>query len=236
MASELLSKWLVHYDPIHRGLTREGVANAVCATGGQFLPRIRGGYNLRRRERSAPAEAAVIVGTAGADAATVRTFPWVGHEPRRRYVYTLAAIGGGGMENRAEEASTEVLTDELGGFAGRRPNSPADVQLVPLADGRFAVRWVYLPQGQQAEPSHFQLYTNGSGDAIDYGAVAGTVPYRPGQIHFEYITQPCPHGQRVRWAVRASSAEAEDTNDIQVFGWAQAAPPPGEPTMLITLD
>ena len=100
--SDLLRRWLAHYDPIHRGYTPRGIANAVCATNGWAFPRVRGGTNLYRGSPTAEAvDLTHPVGAAGRGATTIANFPWRPHGAGKEYYYVLRAIGGGGVESPA---------------------------------------------------------------------------------------------------------------------------------------
>ena len=106
---ELLGKWLEHYDPIHRGWTRRGIANGVCMTRGFAFPRIAGGYNLYRGgPTGADVDYTAPVGAAGARAAGIRTLPWGRLEAGAEYIFVLRSIGGGGVESADGEEVVRV--------------------------------------------------------------------------------------------------------------------------------
>lgn len=238
----LLTRWLEHYDPIHRGWTVAGIANGVCATCGYFFPRIRGGYNLRRAVGRVPDCVAPIVGAAGAEheggteQATVRTFPWVRHQASTEYLYRLTAISGGGVEDLDDQALAVVAFDAAGNWVGARPNAPGDLQMAPLSRGRFRLRWTYSEDGEQAAPARFNIYHDGGTGTVDYQNVVARVDYRPGRFHYEYLSMAFAHGTRVRWGVRAeSSAGAEEMNEQVVWGWAEALGPAVNPTTIVAL-
>jgi hypothetical protein len=151
------------------------------------------------------------------------------------YHYWLVPVGGGGVENWADEVVASFVTNWVGDWDGHMPNAPTDLQIVPLSWGRFAVRWTYLPQGQDIEPSGFRLYTTYEG-ILNYGSVSGNVPYIPGRIHYEYITQSKPDGELVGWAVRARSPDGyEEKNMNQVYASARNQPPPIDPVVMLTV-
>lgn len=238
MSHTLLAEWLKHYDPIHRGWTPAGIANGACATAGFSFPRIKGGYNLRRGTSSPPGPADQIVGAAGHDATTIRTFPFVGHEPSTTYCYRLFAVGGGGVENTVEEVVAEAAFDAAGNWIGARPNPPSDLRVVSLSGGRFLLKWTYSPEGEPAEPGEFRVYSDGgTGGPIDYDAPVAVVAFRWGRFHYAYVSAAFAHGTRVRWAVRAAtSTGVEEPNPHQAVGWAEAAPPPANPAVLVTVE
>lgn len=236
MASELLAKWLIHYDPIHRGWTQSGIAHGACATCGFAFPRIRGGYCLRRRVEGVPGLDDPIVGAAGYDATTIRTFSWVEHPSNTTHLYRLFPVGGGGVENTLDATTAEVAIEDLGGWRGRVPNAPTDLRLRPMSGGRFLLEWTYLPEGEAIAPSQFNIYTN-EGDQIEYGGVFDYVAYQVGRIHYQYVTNYRAHGERAMWAVRAHSvAYGEETNTRFVAALAQAQPPPINPTVAVSLQ
>jgi hypothetical protein len=235
MSFDLLAKWLDWYDPIHRGWTLKGIANGVCATNGFSFPRIQGGYNLRRAVGELPGPTAAIVGAAGAQATTIRTFPWVSHSADTEYTYRLMAVGGGGVENVADEVTTVAPFDSGGDWVGLRPNAPTDLRVTAASGGKFVLRWTYTREGEQVEPAQFRIYNDaGSGD-VDYETVVATVSYRRGRFHYLALSSAFSDGVRVRWGVRAVSASGvEEDNQIVVEQWADAQPPPINPTVLTT--
>lgn len=235
MISSLLECWLAHYDPIHRGWTPSGIANGVCATSGYFFPRIRGGYNLRRCAGEALDAAAAIIGAAGADATTIRTFPWVAHEASTSYVYGLTAMSGGGVENVIDEVLSHTAFDAAGEWVGARPNAPSDLRVTPTAGGRFVLQWNYTRDGEQAEPAQFNVYHDNGTGAVDFEHLAAMVDYRRGQFCYTYSSEAFAHAACIRWVVRAASAAGvEEANEMAVGGWAEAQAPPVNPAVLLT--
>lgn len=225
--SELLDKWLVHYDPIHRGWTPSGIANAVCTTSGIFFPRVRGGWNLYRGQDSAAAiDYSQVVGAAGAEATEVRNFAWRGHEAARTYFYALRAVGPGGVESETGENVRRFETDGNGNWLGPQPNQPQNVSVRRLAGGVFKVRWTYSPVGQETAPVSFRLYNGENGSPINYSEAVATVAYRPGRHYYGYESVAFADGVEVDWAVRAVSAEGrEDSNVLAAAARADASGP-----------
>ncbi|NLX12491.1 MAG: hypothetical protein GXY44_02410 [Phycisphaerales bacterium] len=236
MTNDLLQYWLRHYDPIHRGWTPKGIANGLCSTEGFFFPRIAGGYNLFRAVGRVPADCDPIVGAAGHDAVTIRTFPWIRHAASTVYMWRLAAIGGGGVGNCTDEASTTTAFDEAGRWVGCRPNAPADLRVTALSGGRFLLRWTYTEEGQQVEPLIFHIYHDGGRGTMDYETPVGVVDYRRRQWHYAFTTAGFDHDTRVRWAVRAVSASGvEERNVLTVAGRAERQAPPINPPVMLSL-
>ncbi len=235
MACDLLSKWLVHYDPLHRGWTLTGIANGVGATCGFFFPRIAGGYNLRRAVGQLPDGLAVIVGAAGATAETIETFPWVTHDAGVTYTYRLVAVSGGGCEDLIDEVTTQAAFDGAGEWLGARPHAPADLQVTPLSGGRFRLGWTYTPEGEQAAPASFRVYHDAGTGSMNFSQVVGTVDYRRGRLHYAFTSESFAEGTRVGFVVRAiSAAGAQEPNERVVRGLADAAAPVINPVVVIT--
>jgi hypothetical protein len=230
MGETLLERWLEYYDPLHRGWTAAGIANAVCATNGYSFPRIKGGYNLRRRMGATPDLSDPIVGAAGHDATSVRTFPWVGHDSGAAYVYRLSAVSGGGVEDAGLPVVAEVAIDETGAWAGLRPTAPGDLAVEALSQGRFAVRWTFIEHDGAVLPAVFRVYHDGGSGSIDFQTPAGEVARLMGKLHYAFVSGSFPHGTAVRWAVRAVSAGGvEERNTRAVRGRAASAGPGGVP-------
>lgn len=223
---DLLRKWLAWYDPIHRGWTPRGIAGGTCATSGFCFPRVRGGYLLRRASGGAPTSDSPIAGAAGADACEVREWPWMTHVAGTAYVYRLHAVNGGGVEEKGEDNTAVVEFDGDGLWTGARPNRPTGLWVRPIAGGRFELRWGYAPRGEQAEPSEFRVFTDGGGGAVEYAAAVGQAAYRAGRRAYRFVTPAFAHGARVRWAVRAVTADGvDDGNTATVVGVADAIGP-----------
>lgn len=234
MSRSLLDSWLDHYDPVHHGCTPAGIANGVCATLGFGFPRVRGGYNLWREVGGASGAAASIVGAAGAYATTIRTFPWVPHGPEAAYVYRLAAISGGGVENPAEAARAAALFDGEGAWFGPLPNAPGDLRVTPVAGGRFLIRWTHSSADEQDAPAAFHLYHDAGAGTIDFSQPAASVAYVPGRFHFAHVSAPFAHDERVGWVVRSvTAAGVEERNLRAVSALARATAPPGPPAVIV---
>ena len=225
--SDLLDKWLAHYDPIHRGWTRDGIANAVCTTAGWFFPRIAGGYNLRRAVGGKPELTDLIAGAAPADAEQIANFPWIAHEASTVYYYRLNAIGAGGVEEQSQRNVRRVEFDAAGTLVGPRPNGPSHVQVAASAGGRFDLRWRYAWPDEEVPPAAFRIYSDGGTGTMDYVTPVATVPHRVGKADYRYTSAPFAHGTAVQWAVRAAAASGlEEKNDMVVAAKADATGPP----------
>ncbi len=234
MSGELFSKWLAHYDSIHRGYTPRGMANAVCATNGWTFPRINGGYNLYRGTPAAPdIDYAFPVGAAGPAAETVTNFAWRPHAADTEYFYVLRAVGGGGVESPSSAPPVSVVFDAAGGFLGGRPNSPMALTVTLASGGRFVPRWSYSDVGEEASPTQFRVYTDGGTGTIDYDHAVGQIAFRTGQVHFSHTSDAHVHGARRRWGVRAvTDAGRHDGNEIRVQEVADAEGPEPHPNVV----
>ncbi len=239
MASDLFIKWLAHYDTIHRGYTPAGIANAVTATGGSSFPRMAGGYNLYRGvDDDGAIDYANPVGAAGRNATTIANFTWRPHAASTRYFYTIKAVGGGGVESAASLPARIAEFDQSGGLLGLRPNAPNDLNVSPVAGGKFLVKWVYCARFQEAMPAEFRLYHDAGTGTVDYQTVIAQVSYRPGRVHYSYTSAAFAHDARRIWSVRAVTAgSVDDGNVSQVFAWADTqAPDPHPAVRLARLD
>ncbi len=233
--SELQTKWLAHYDPIHRGWTPRGIATGLCTTNGFFFPRVRGGYHLRRATGAIPSMDAAIVGAGAAGETTIREFPWVTRTPGAVYVYRLNAIGAGGVEEAGTDNLATVEFDAAGNWVGARPTGPANLRVRPLAGGRFELRWTYSEPNTAAagEAIEFRVFSDGGTGTMDYVTAVATIAVRARRLHYRYATAAFPHGAKVKWAVRAYTAQTvHDGNTNAVFAWADAEGPPAVPAFV----
>ena len=231
MSVDLFEKWLAYYDPIHRGYTVRGIANALTATNGWCFPRVAGGYNLYRGSDSIESiDFAHPAGAAGSLATSIGNFPWHPHAASTCYVYAIKAIGGGGVESEASRPARVAEFDVESALLGPRPNGPSELTARAAAGGRFELRWVYPSRRQEAAPSGFHIYHDGGTGLIDYGTVVASVPYRRGRVHYHWLSGPFGHGARRIWSVRAVSAEGvDDGNILTAAGGADAEAPPAHP-------
>ena len=241
MPGDLLTKWLEHYDPIHRGYTPRGIANAVCAACGWSFPRIKGGYNLYRGTLTAEAiDYTLPVGAAGPQATIkphlpfrITNFSWRPHAADTEYFYTLRAVGGGGVESPPTQPPVSIAFDAGGGFVGGRPNAPTALSVSTASGGRFVLRWSYAVGGEEVSPSEFRIHSDGGTGTVDYENAVGQVTCVTGQIHFSYTTSEAAHGARRKWGVRAVSARGrDDGNEITVEALADASGPAPHPNLL----
>lgn len=235
MVTDLLSKWLAHYDPIHRGWTPRGIANGVCATNGYSFPRVGGGYNLYRgTPDSDDLDYSSPVGAAGTGAAEIQTFAWRLHQPLTAYVYALRSIGGGGVESESGPVADLVSFDGAGAPAGLRPNSVDDLAVRPIADGKFEIGFDYDPREQEAPPVSFAIFTDLGDGVLDYGSAIGTVAYIPHGGRVRFKTTSFTHGAVRTFSVRALAADGTDDGSVNtVSAIADAEPPPVHPSIFV---
>jgi len=226
--SDLLEKWLLHYDPVHRGFTPRGIANGVCATRGFSFPRVSGGYNLyRSNEVINDIEFASPVGVAGANAVSIQTFVWQPAPASATRYFALTAIGGGGVESAAGSLQVRIEFDNEGDPVAPAPNSPVDLHVSPRAGGRFEIVWRYHERDQAVAPNSFDVYDGASEAAVDYESPIANVAYRARAGWFSVITDAHAHDAMRCFAVRAvSAAGTNDGNTFVVSRRARAAGPP----------
>jgi len=240
MAGNLLSKWLSHYDPIHRGYTPRGIANAVCATNGWSFPRIKGGYNLYRgTPTSGDIDYTRPVGAAGPAASAISDFAWCSHEAGTEHFYALRAVGGGGVESSSSQPPVSVAFDDSGDFWGGRPNSPTALAVSPVSGGGFLVRWSYSAQAEEVSPTGFLVHSDGGTGTMDYehSVGGGIVTHQRGRLHYALTTPAYDHGARRMFGVRAVSANGRgDGNVVTVEGIADAQGPDPHPNLFVEID
>ena len=229
---DLLRRWLTYYDPIHRGFTPAGIANGVCATAGFFFPRVSGGYNLYRGVGSASAiDFNFPVGAAGAEAAEIRNFTWWGHSFETEYYYAVRAVGGGGVESEASHPAMKVPFDDYH-YAGLLPNPPSDLRVRPVAAGALEISWTYDRRNEQARPHTWFVYTDHGTGTMDYSWPVQVCGYRLGQVHYSVTDGPYPHGTKVGYVVRTTTAAgAYEGNTNIVHGIADALTPAAHPSV-----
>ena len=233
--SEMLDKWLAHYDPIHRGWTVRGIANGVCATNGFAFPRVSGGYNLYRGVNGA-IDFDLPVGAAGAKAKSITTFSWRRHSGPAEYTYALRAIGGGGVESEASAPMVTVGFDAQGELEPLRPNGPVDLAVRAVANGRFEVSWAYERRGEAIAPATFSVFSDGGLGEMDWGTPVGSVAYRIRGGRYCFVSTGYAHDTEVQFGVRAVAANgASDGNETVVTARARAVGPAALEAVLIEL-
>ena len=152
----------------------------------------------------------------------------------KRYHGKWSAVNGGGVEEWEEAVTAQALFDGSGEWVGMIPNAPADLQVRPQVGGTFLLQWTYPRESEEIEPSEFRVYNDSGTGTINYSTVVDTVSHRRGRLHFSYTSTVFADGTRVRWAVRAVSAGAEEKNTNNVFDTADSAAPPINPVVWIT--
>ncbi len=238
--SALLDEYLRHYDGLRLGMTRRGLASALHASVGQSFVRAGGGYNLYRGEETiANIDWSAPAGAAGCAATTIRTFPGVAHDPQRRYVYALRAVGPGGAEEPVDVAAIDpdecavVSFDGSGALVAPGAWPPHDVRVEPLSGGRFAVRWRGSPGGPRMR--EFQIYTDSGSGEINLAAPAAVISARPWQREYVWVSAPFADGLAVQWAVRAVNPAGQQPPAAQIVRARAAlgAPPANQAVVVM---
>lgn len=221
----LLERWLLHYDPIHRGYTQRGIANGVTATCGWGFPRVGGGYNLYRSVNGAAVDGDRPVGAAGRSATSIESFSWRPHAVSTDYAYSVRSIGGGGVES-ADSEGVLAAFDGVGALIGPAPHAASDVAVRAISGGRFEVRWRYDAAGEAVAPAMFRLFHDGGSGTVDYGTVVGTVTYGACRALYAYVSGGFGHDVRRVWGVRAVSDEGvEEENELTAAAWSDDLAP-----------
>jgi len=236
MSSELFDKWLAYYDPIHRGYTVTGIANAVTVTNGWSFGRISGGYNLYRGTNgSGSIDFSMPVGAAGSQVTSIGNFSWRPHAAGTSYCYAVKAVGGGGVESEASHPVNEAAFDAGGALKGVKPNSPSGLRVRSIDGGRFELRWTYPRRHAEGVPATFDVFHDAGTGVVDYQTVVGQVVSRRGRLFYEYTSGAFTHGTRLLWSVRAVTSDgADDGNASAVLGYADASAPPVHPEIVLS--
>ncbi|NOX58651.1 MAG: hypothetical protein GXP29_07305 [Planctomycetes bacterium] len=233
--SELLERWLLHYDSIHRGWTPAGIANGVTATNGFAFPRIMGGYNLYRSPVGAAAsDPQLIVGASGANASSIETFAWAIAPALSDQRFILRSIGGGGVESAPSSDEVGVAFDILGNPEPLVPNAPHDLSIDQSAAGSFTLTWSYSEHRQGAAPVLFSAFTDGGAGIVDYGISIGDVAYRARGGRYSFVTGPHSHDGEFAFSVRAVTAAGDDDGNVQVVAGLADALAPALPGVVLT--
>jgi len=236
-----LTKWLRYFSPLFRGRfdfhiasttpRREAWNQGLGLTGGRFWVRLAGGHDLRRTISPVsgwtPSLSDALVGRSDGPGASVTTFPWIKHAAGANYGYGLTVVGAGGVQDVADAPVVRASFDDEGALVGPAPNAACDLAVEPVAGGRFLLRWTYDERDEEAAPATFRLFNDaGSPGEVDYDTVVATASYRIRRGYFNWTSDAFTDGSRVRWAVRAVSAEGVEGPESNVaFGVAAAAMP-----------
>jgi hypothetical protein len=225
--SDLLDKYLHHYDPLFLGTGRRALANGMHATLGQMFPRRSGGCNLYRGVGSPEQiDWEDPVGAAGQDATTIRNFRDRGHDADSVYYYAIRAVSPGGVEQEDRDQIACLSFDSTGKAIIPSLNAPCDLHVESLDAGRFKLNWYYGAAEVDQSPREFRVYSNSSAGVVDYNTPVASVPFKFWQRHYEYLTPSFDQGTVVTWAVRAvNSADQEERNTATVFATAETAGP-----------
>ena len=239
-----LTKWLRYFSPMFRGRfdfhiasttpRREVWNQGLGLTGGRFWVRLAGGHDLRRTISPVsgwkPSLSDALVGRSDGPSVTVTTFPWVDHAPGANYGYGLTVVGAGGVQDVAAAPVVRAIFDDEGALVGPAPNPARDLAVEPVAGGRFLLRWTYDERDEEVAPAAFRLFNDaGSPGAVNYDTVVATAPYRTRRGFFSWTSDAFADGTRMRWAVRAVSAEGAEGLESNVAFSVAAAAMPGAP-------
>ncbi|MFH1419449.1 MAG: hypothetical protein ABII12_14330 [Planctomycetota bacterium] len=236
-----LEKWLRYFSPLFRGRfdfllssatpCREAWHQGLGLTGGRFWVRVIGGHDLRRTISPVsgwkPSLSDALVGRSDGPSASVTTFPWVNHAAGANYGYGLTVVGAGGVADAGDAPVARASFDDEGALVGPAPNAACDLAVESVAGGRFILRWTYDERDEEAAPAAFRLFNDaGSPGEVNHDTVVATAPYRTRRGYFNWTSDAFAGGSRVRWAVRAVSADgAEGPASNVAFGVAAAAMP-----------
>ena len=218
-----IEKWMRYYRPLFQGRfeffrSADRPKNGpwhqgLSMTNGRFWVRTRGGHDLRRRDADGQSPCAqdrpacdILVGRSDGPNAALTTFPWVEHIAARSYLYTLRAIGAGGVAEQQQTSNLRLTFDDSGNLLGPSPNTVCALAVESVSNGRFRLRWTYDETDEETSPTAFHVFNDdGSSGTINYDVVVATVPYRVRQGYFHWTSTGFAHDVRVTWSVRAAS-------------------------------
>jgi len=221
MGDDLLSKWLGWWQPLSGGLTPWGFVNGLLLTGGWFWSRVRGGYNLYRgADDKEQIDWSHPVGAGASDSSEVREFAWTAKPAGGRHWYGLKVVGAGGLESSAEDNLLAVAFDESGRLKGGLGGLIRCAWAVTDSAGYIKLKWLYDGLYECAEPDEFVIYHDGGSGQIDFSSARGQVPYRRGQVRYEWSDGPFAAGTKVRFYVCARNSAGE-SNGVYVDAVAE---------------
>jgi hypothetical protein len=137
------------------------------------------------------------------------------------YIRRQVSDCDGGKESK-DSPLCKVVIDTDGDMVPLCPNPPMDLVVVPVAGGKFELRWRYNASDQEIPPSGFKMYLvdNGEWTLLD------TIPcIIGGWGEFQWTSAAFDDGERCYFCVR-SYAVGESQNTNLVSATADAVGPP----------
>jgi len=227
--SDLLTKYLLHADPIHRGWTRAGVAHGRTLTGGLFA-RYGGGTVLYRG--ASASTATEPIGAAGPGATTIRPWAWRHQASGTTYYFRCEAVGSGGVaavDPATDPPITRVRTGDDGTANAATPPAPRRLTVSPVAGGKFVVQWEYRPVGGLRAASEWRIYSDEGTGTVDYVTALDTVSARVSQSGaglYQWLSDAYADTTEVQFVVRARTAAGEEEQNANAVSAEAAATGP----------
>lgn len=234
-----LSKHLLRADPLHRGLTRLGVALGLTLSAGRWMLRPAGVYVLYVGPTAATAT--TVVGAAPAAATSIRPWPWVG-QTAGRWIYRLEAVGAAGVAAVDDASRPPVVAVTVGssGLAGQpAPPAPRRLRATAIAGGKIRLEWEHVPVEGYAAAAEWRVYSDAGTGVMDYNTAVATRRARAsggGAGHYAVETEAFAHATVVQIVVRARTAGGvEEANTRIASATADAEGPAGATIAAVSL-
>jgi len=139
--------------------------------------------------------------------------------------YVRRQVSDCGLES-PDSAACVVVVDSTGAMVGKTPNSPLNLTIERLSNGRFKLRWRYTKLNEEVTPTGFRIYMD-SGSGFDFASPVDTVSYRLSSgVEFSWTSDPLTHGQLYRFCVRSyCESQGESCNTDFVAAAADSEGP-----------
>jgi len=136
------------------------------------------------------------------------------------------------MSEPSEPCIVRIGSD--GNMMGAIPNPPIKLTAELLSGGRIRLRWLYLPDEQEAKPESFRIYID-SGGGFDFSSPADEVDYTR-KREFRWTSGALLHGQRYKFCVRSRAATGESQNVNYVAAVADDTGPEAITNIHLTVE
>ena len=180
----LLDKFLVHYDTLHHGFTRPGIAHGVTATvgrswaipGAQGVEEVAAVAMYRGTAKASSVDYTHPVGLALGKSLTVKNFTYRNHVADTWYLYDQRAVNGAGVISARKHEPMRFLTDGSGNIINPVVPAPvARVTAVAKASGKAEIIAMYAPHGQAVAPTDLRVYGVAVADPLDTATELATL-------------------------------------------------------------
>lgn len=147
-------------------------------------------------------------------------------EPSGDYRFGVRAFDDvTGYEEMNVDAAVEIILDAANHDITARPAAPTHLTATPQKGAAIRLDWSYpYVPGTVAQPTGFHVY-RGTGGVVNYGAVAATVSYTRGVLHYTATLTGLVDGTVYTIGVRAYNAVSEEPNTATVTATADGTGP-----------